>query len=72
MGTLAEPRGRRVYLDTNVFVYSFEGLAPWNHMTDRILRLADAATLFAVTSELTVAECLTKPLRTGNTQAVEF
>ena len=61
-------KGRRVYLDANVFIYAFEAtpapLFPQRALGD-IFRLIAQNDLWAHTSALTLAEVLVHPLRHG-------
>lgn len=67
MALVDDLRGRRVYLDTNIFVYAVEGFA--RHLEELVGLFAgiEAGSLNAVTSELTLAECLVKPFMDENT-----
>jgi predicted nucleic acid-binding protein len=59
--------GRRLYLDANVFIYALDSaLTPWHVPAQALFRLVDSGRASAVTSELSLAECLVKPLRDGN------
>jgi predicted nucleic acid-binding protein len=49
-----------------VFIYAVEGLAPFATPLAALFSRFDSGQLHAVTSELTVAEVLVKPLRDGN------
>ncbi len=66
MGPLSELRGNRAYLDTNIFVYAIERVIPYAPLLGELLAAIDHGDLTAVTSELTLAEVLVKPLREGN------
>jgi predicted nucleic acid-binding protein len=67
MGVLiAALAGSRVYLDTNVLIYAIEGLDPFAGELRSLLEAIDNGALEAVTSELTLAEALAKPLQDGN------
>lgn len=59
-------RGRRVYLDTNVFIYALEGYADFVDDLTELFASIDAGNIRAVTSELTLAEVLVRPLIDGN------
>ena len=61
--TLAGP----VYLDTNVFIYALEGLDAFSSELAGLFSLIQTASLQAVTSELTLAEVLVKPLSNNRT-----
>ena len=70
MGSLADLTGKRVYLDANVFIYALDDLPPWNVTAAGLLRAAEAGEFGAVTSELTLAECLVKPFQTSSQASV--
>ena len=62
MGLLNEIAGTRLYLDANVFIYALEG---YPDFVDELISLTDEllrGTYHAVTSELTLADCLVKPI----------
>ena len=66
MGRLSDLAGRRLYVDSNLFVYALEDMAPWDEAAKAVFDLIDDGGAFGVTSELTLSECLTKPFRDGN------
>jgi predicted nucleic acid-binding protein len=66
MGSVSEALGKRVYLDTNIIIYAIEGFANYADKIKALLEALDSAEIIAVTSELTLAEVLVKPLRDGN------
>ncbi len=55
-------RGARLYLDANVLIYSREGPNRWTPLLDDLLEAIDGGVVTAVTSELTLAEVLVKPI----------
>lgn len=57
------PAGSRVYLDTNIWIYALEGFADFAVELTALFARFDAGELTAVTSELTLAEVLVKPLQ---------
>ncbi len=65
MARLSDLSGRRVFLDTNIVVYTVEGFEPFAAVLRGLLEAMDARTITGVTSELTLAECLVKPLADG-------
>jgi predicted nucleic acid-binding protein len=71
LGSVAEAVGPRVYLDTNFFIYALEEVEPWGKIARKILVALDARECVAVTSELTLAECLVKPLELGRSEVAE-
>lgn len=71
MGAVAKRLGPKVYLDANFFIYALEAVEPWAKVAREILAALDHGELTAVTSELSLAECLVKPLELGQTDNVE-
>ena len=55
--------GERVYLDTNIIIYALEGFAQFAPQIQPLLEAMDRGEIIAVTSELTLAETLVKPLK---------
>jgi predicted nucleic acid-binding protein len=54
--------GRRVYIDTNVFIFAVESPNPWTAILADFFAAIDDRAVYAFTSELTLAEVLAKPL----------
>jgi predicted nucleic acid-binding protein len=52
----------RIYLDTNIFIYALEGYPAFRAVLTALFEALDRGELTAVTSELTLAEVLVKPL----------
>jgi predicted nucleic acid-binding protein len=52
----------RIYLDTNIFIYALEGYPVFRTVLTTLFNALDRGELMAVTSELTLAEVLVKPL----------
>ena len=63
MAQLRLPETGPLYLDACVFIYSVESLEPYKTLVEPIWRQAAAGTLSLITSELTIAEVLVKPIR---------
>lgn len=65
MGALGTKlKGQKVYLDTNIFIYALEAMEPWaTHLREAFTSL-EAGEWHAVTSSLSIAECLVKPFDT--------
>lgn len=61
----------KVFFDTNVFIYMFEGLEPYRNrvleIRKRMLERGDRI----VTSTMTLGEVLVKPTRLGQTSLIE-
>lgn len=63
MGKVSAELGQRVYLDANIIIYAVEGFAPFLDQMRALLAAVNASEVVAITSELTVAEVLVKPLK---------
>jgi predicted nucleic acid-binding protein len=59
-----------IYLDSNIFIHALEGGPRWAQVTAQMLDEVDRLIIASVTSELTIAEVMTKPLATGNSELI--
>lgn len=65
--------GRTVYLDANAFIYAVERVAPYAQALRPLFASIAAGDTSAVTSEITLAEVLVKPLQARDAELrVEF
>ena len=64
-------RSGPLYLDSNVLIYSIEAGNPWTGQLEELLARLYRGELDAVTSELTLAEVLPKPLAKADRALVE-
>ena len=71
MGSIATLQGQRLYLDANLFIYALEAVEPWARPALELLSSIDRGDCTGVTSELTLAECLVKPLQLGRSDLAE-
>lgn len=72
MGGVINLTGATVYLDTNVFVYAVEGFPEYQEFLKELFDRIERSEITAVTSELTLAEVLVKPLELGRHDIVAF
>ncbi len=63
MGKVSQELGQRVYFDANIIIYAVEGFAPFLAQLRALTGAMNAGEIIAVTSELTLAEVLVKPLK---------
>lgn len=63
MGRVSSELGQRVYLDSNIVIYTVEGFADYADQIQSLLKAMNTGEIVAVTSELTLAETLVKPLK---------
>ncbi|MDI6725568.1 MAG: PIN domain-containing protein [Smithellaceae bacterium] len=66
MGLIDKITGGRIYLDTNIVIYALEGYREFAPALTSLFQAIDENKIKAVTSELTLAESLVKPLMIGN------
>ncbi len=60
---LGELRGRSVALDTMIFIYAFEEHPAYQAVLKTFFRALEKREMTAVTSTLTITECLVQPYR---------
>ncbi len=70
MVTLAD-LGTKIYLDTNIFIYVVEGHPTYAQPLMELFERLELDAVQAVTSELTIAEVLVKPLIDNRSSLVE-
>lgn len=68
MGLIEDLGPGPIALDTAVFIYFIEEDPTYLPLVDKIFRAIDSGSLAAVTSTLTLLECLVVPIRAGNAQ----
>jgi predicted nucleic acid-binding protein len=66
MGLLTPIQGNCIYLDTNIWIHLFEDMGSFRQPLTALFNAIDAGTFMAVTSELTLAEVLVKPMQNNN------
>ena len=60
-----------VYLDTNIFIYAIEGHDEYYDLLVHLFSHIEKHNITVITSELTLAECLVKPEKDQNIEAIE-
>jgi len=66
LGEITWQPGSRIYLDTNLFIYAVEEIAPYAEQVRPLLQAADRGEITLVTSLLALAETLVLPCRKGD------
>lgn len=61
--------GQRIYLDTNIFIYAYEAHPPFLEVLRALFEAIERGEIRAVTSELTLAEALVRPIQNRNRAA---
>lgn len=57
---------QELFLDTAPVIYHVEGNPTYQPLTDQVFQTIQAGTLSAVTSSITLSECLVHPYWRGN------
>ena len=65
------PLGRRVYLDTNLYIYLFEGLEEYRRSMADLTAEIDRLDVAVIASELIFTELLPRPVRDGRHELVK-
>ena len=63
--------GRRIYLDTNLYIYLLEGIEPYRQRMADLAAEIDRRDVEVVASELIFTELLPRPVRDGRRDLVE-
>ena len=71
MGLINSIRGDCIYLDANIWIYALEGASEYSQQLTALFEESDAGSLTLVTSELSLAEIMVKPIRTANVSEQE-
>jgi predicted nucleic acid-binding protein len=66
MGLLTSLLGKRVCLDTNVFIYALNGFSPYVSLLGELFDAIEAGSIVGVASELALGELLVVPFRHGD------
>jgi predicted nucleic acid-binding protein len=66
MGKVSAELGQRVYTDANIVIYAVEGFAAYLDQIRALMTAMNTGEITTVTSELTLAEVLVKPLKDQN------
>ena len=71
MGLTDQLAGRRVYFDTNIFIYLLEGFAQAELQIQEIRAAILSGSCEVYTSELTLCELLVLPFRNKNSEMIK-
>ena len=72
MGSLSLPSSGSVYLDSNCIIYRVEQIEPYHDLLRPVFRAASDGAISLLTSELSVLECLDKPVQEADQQLEEL
>ena len=63
MAGLTALAGKTIYLDANIIIYLMEGFEPFAPILSSLLEAIEAGQITCITSEITLAEVLVRPLK---------
>ena len=66
MGLINHIDGKKIYFDSNIFIYLFENHEPYTSLILPVIEAIENGLLHTFTSELTIAEVLVKPFKLNN------
>lgn len=66
MGITSTISKQKLYLDANIFIYALEAIKLWEEYSQEFFSAIDQGLCVAMTSQLTLAECLVKPFELKN------
>ncbi len=72
MEKLAHYNGERFYFDANIFIYAIEGFTGYETLLETLLQKVQDKAIRAITSELTLAEVLVKPMQLRANNVIEL
>lgn len=64
--------GKRVYVDTNILIYLFEGFPEYRHLIQEIADCIDNGDITLFTGEITIAELLVMPFKKNDSKLIHF
>lgn len=64
--------GKRVYVDTNILIYLFEGFPEYRHLIQEIANCIDDGEITLFTGEITIAELMVMPFRKNDSNLIHF
>ncbi len=64
-------KNHSIYIDSNIFIYTIEWHEKYYEILEKFYNYIYKNNIFTYTSELTISECLVKPLKDKNVEAVK-
>ena len=65
-------KGKRVYVDTNVLIYFFEGFLEYRHLIQEIADCVDDDEITLLTGEITIAEIMVMPFKKDDLRLINL
>ena len=70
MGIKEKIKGKRVYVDTNILIYLFEGFQDYRHLIQEIADCIDNGEITLFTGEITIGEIMVMPFKKNDTTLI--
>jgi len=67
---LVDIKKEGIYIDANIFIYTIEWFEEYNEILENFYNYIYKNNIYTCTSELTISECLVKPLKDKNIKSV--
>ena len=64
--------GKRVYVDTNILIYLFEGFPEYRHLIQEIADCVDNGEITLFTGEITIAEIMVMPFKKNDKNLIRL
>ena len=64
--------GKRVYVDTNILIYLFEGFPEYRHLIQEIADCIDNGEITLLTGEITIAEIMVMPFKKNDKNLIRL
>ena len=65
-------KGKRVYVDTNILIYLFEGFLEYRHLIQEIADCVDNDEITLLTGEITIAEIMVMPFKKNDSRLINL
>jgi predicted nucleic acid-binding protein len=65
-------KGKRIYVDTNILIYLFEGFEEYRHLIQEIADCVDNDEIILLTGEITIAELMVMPFRKNDSKLINL
>ena len=65
-------KGKRVYVDTNILIYLFEGFLEYRHLIQEIADCVDNDEITLLTGEITIAEIMVMPFKKNDLRLINL
>ncbi len=71
MGISEQITGKRVYVDSNILIYLFEGFPEYHHLIQELAVCIDNGETLLFTGEITIAELMVMPFKKNDSSLIK-